>query len=546
VASLQNSKPRHPPGARRLRSKPAGDEIISVTLVLRPASPTSSRQQAIRTLAGQSPRQRKHLEPKEFVKRHGARQKDLALIAKFAKKNGLHVIEADRASRSVILSGTLQAFSNAFQVEFAMHRHEGQTYRSHQSEIRIPSSLNGIVQAVLGLENRALMSHHAFIHAGRATRHMVPYEVVNAYEFPTKADGKGQQIAIIELGGGYYKEDIKKYFQNLKLKVPQISTVEIDNHRNDPASRDLIKRILDVMGVKNDKTNQMTIDPSDAAKALWTIEATLDIELAGSFANGASIVVYFAPNNAQGKYHALSSALHNEQYPPTIISCSWGAVEENLTPDFVESIDQLFQDAVLKGVSICFSSGDRGEDPDKSGSPRVQFPASSPHVLACGGTHWILPETKLKEVVWSEKLPTFVAQSGGGVSKVFATPEWQSSADVKSKTEQQGRGVPDVAGKADMTTGYKMIVGGYDAAMGGTSSVVPMWAGLIARLNQKLGKNIGFLTPFLYRKGCTEALSDITEGNNGTHYQAGPGWDACTGLGTPNGNKLLAALKNSS
>jgi kumamolisin len=148
-----------------------------------------------------------------------------------------------------------------------------------------------------------------------------------------------------------------------------------------------------------------------------------------------------------------------------------------------------------------------------------------------------------EEVVWNEKLPTFVAQSGGGVSKVFSTPEWQSSADVKSKTAQEGRGVPDVAGKADMTTGYKMIVGGYNTTMGGTSSAVPMWAGLIARLNEKLRKNIGFLTPFLYGKNCTDVLSDITEGNNGAHYQAGPGWDACTGLGTPNGMKLLAALK---
>jgi kumamolisin len=538
-----------------LRSKPAGDEIISITLVVRPATSESSRQKAIKHLTGQSPRQREHLEPKEFVKRHGARQKDLVLIGRFAKKNGLRVIEANRASRAVILSGTLQAFSNAFQVEFAMHRHEGQTYRSHQSEIRIPSSLNGIVQAVLGLENRALMSHHAFIHAAHATQPIATGEVVKAYEFPTKADGKGQRIAIIELGGGYYEADIKKYFQSLNLNVPQIHTIEINEQRNDPASKDLIKKILDAMGVPNDTTKKTTIDPADAAKALWTIEATLDIELAGSFANGAGIVVYFAPNSAQGKYQALSTALHNAQYPPTIISCSWGAVEENLTPDFVKSIDQLFQDAVLKGITICFSSGDRGEDPDKSGSPRVHFPASSPHVLACGGTHWIgNPDQRSaihtgvvhKEVVWNEQRPTFVAQSGGGVSKVFATPDWQSSADVKSKTAQQGRGVPDVSGKADMATGYKMIVGGYNVAMGGTSSVVPMWAGLIARLNQVLRKNIGFLTPFLYRKACKEALSDITEGNNGAHYQAGPGWDACTGLGTPHGMKLLAALKKRS
>lgn len=542
---LQNSGPGHPFGSRKLRTKLAGDEIISVTLVVRPASSNSSRQNAIKQLANQSPRLQKHLETGEFVKRHGARPKDLSTIEKFAKRNHLRVIEANRAGRSVILSGTLRAIGKAFQVEFALHRYEGRTYRSHQSEILIPPSLDGIVQAVLGLENRALMRHHAFMHAAHATQPMDPEEVVKTYDFPAKADGKGQRIAIIELGGGYYDSDMKEYFRKLNLNVPEIHTIEIDDQRNDPASKDLIKEILDAMGATND-TNAAAIDPTAAAKALWTIESTLDIQLAGSFANGASIVVYFAPNNAQGKYHALTSALHNKQYPPTIISCSWGAVEENLTPDFMQSIDQVFQDAALKGVTICFSSGDRGEDSGKNGSPRVHFPASSPNVLACGGTHWIEPEKRLKEVVWSEQLPKLLAQSGGGVSKTFATPEWQSSAGVKSKTAQEGRGVPDVAGKADMATGYEMMVGGYGVAMGGTSSVVPMWAGLIARLNQELGKNIGYLTPFLYGKECAEALSDIIEGNNGTHYQACPGWDACTGLGTPRGNKLLAALKKRS
>jgi kumamolisin len=106
-----------------------------------------------------------------------------------------------------------------------------------------------------------------------------------------------------------------------------------------------------------------------------------------------------------------------------------------------------------------------------------------------------------------------------------------------------GRGVPDVAGKADMTTGYEMIVGGYSVTMGGTSSAVPMWAGLIARLNEELGKCIGYLTPLLYDSKFADAVTDITEGNNGPHYCAEPGWDACTGVGTPNGIKLLAALR---
>ncbi len=542
---LKNSQPEHLSGTRLLRRKPDSAGIITVTVVVRSASSGKSREKAVRQISSLSPHQRKHLGGDEFVRRHGARKKDLALIENFAKRKGLRVVESNRARRCVVLSGTLDAFSKAFRVDFTMHTHRGFAYRSHRNGIYISPELDGVVDAVFGLENRALMSHHAFVHVADRSRHMDPEEVAKAYHFPAKSNGKGQRIAIVELGGGFYESDIKSYFQNLKLTVPKITTVQIDGQRNDPASPDLIKKILDAMGATNAKAKP-SIDSVDASKALWTIEASLDIELAGAFANGAEIVVYFAPNNAQGKYNALTSALHNTQYPPTIISCSWGAVEANLDPDFVRSLDQVFQDAALLGVTVAFSSGDSGDDPDNCGQPRVHFPASSPNVISCGGTHWISHEEEFHEVVWNEQLPARVARSGGGVSSVFSTPEWQASAGVEAKTGKKGRGVPDVAGKADMAAGYGMIVGGYSVTMGGTSSVVPLWAGLIARMNQELGKNTGYLTSFLYQHDCVDLFMDITEGNNGNHYRAEPGWDACTGLGTPNGEKLLSILTRTS
>jgi kumamolisin len=520
----------------------AADEEISVTLILRAESSGYSKKKELKRLIGQAPHQRKHLLTREFTRRYGARSKDLQLIKDFAKKNHLQLLRADKASRSVVLSGSIQSFSKAFQVQFTERVQKGLTYRSHSEAVQIPSDIKDVVEAVLGLDNRPLMSHHMFAHASESKNHLHPQTVMDAYEFPTGANGKGQRIAIIELGGGYYDEDIKNYFQKLNLPLPKIATIEIDEQRNDPASKDLIKQMLDAMGALA-SADQTSLNTSDAVKALWTIESTLDIELAGSFANGADLVVYYAPNNAQGKYHALSSALHSEKFPPTIIACSWGATEQSLTPDFVNAVDQVFQDAALKGVSVCFSSGDRGEDADGNGSPRVHFPASSPHVLSCGGTHWV-KESCADEVVWSEQLPKILAQSGGGVSKVFETPEWQVSADVQAKTKANGRGVPDVAGKADMASGYETIVGGYSVTMGGTSSAVPLWAGLIARLNQELGKNIGFITPYLYGAPCSDAFRDIVEGNNGSHYRAERGWDACTGWGTPNGKKLLVALKS--
>lgn len=540
---LAGSRRRQPRDSKRLSTAPASNEVIQVTVVLTPASGAGARRKAIQHLGSRLPIHRKHLSPRAFLQKHGARVEHVDAVKKFAKDHGLKVVESSRAKRCVVLSGPMDAFAHAFSVEFAMHEVHGEVYRSYDNGVRLPSSMHPAVEAVLGLENRALMNHHTFHRAQSSENHLNPADIAAAYSFPAEATGKGQRIAIIELGGGFLQKDVDQYFQQQNVPVRKIPVVELQGQKNSPSSTENIKKMLDAMGVLPTAASS-TQDRSDAIQALWTIEATFDIELAGSFAPEAEIVVYFAPNNEQGKYHAIASALSDTNYPPTIISCSWGAVEDGLPQDFVSSMDQQFQDAALKGVTICFSSGDRGDDPDQtSGQPRVHFPASSPHVLSCGGTHWVDPASCKKEVVWSEQLPTAMALSGGGVSKIFDCPDWQSSADVEKKTKRKGRGVPDVAGKADVVAGYCLIVGGYDATMGGTSAAAPMWAGLLALLNQQLGNNIGYLTPLLYRKDFTQVARDITEGNNGKYYRAEPGWDACTGIGTPHGTNLLSALK---
>ena len=117
-------------------------------------------------------------------------------------------------------------------------------------------------------------------------------------------------------------------------------------------------------------------------------------------------------------------------------------------------------------------------------------------------------------------------------------PSWQSPAATPALS---GRGVPDVAGNADPVSGYEIVVGGQQQPIGGTSAVAPLWAGLIALLNQGLGRPVGFLQPLLYSSADSAALHDVVSGSNGA-YSAGPGWDACTGLGSPNGAAVLKAL----
>ena len=175
-----------------------------------------------------------------------------------------------------------------------------------------------------------------------------------------------------------------------------------------------------------------------------------------------------------------------------------------------------------------------------AGGNHVDFPASSPHVLACGGTDLQSANgTISSETVWNDGAQG--GATGGGFSGQFPLPSWQASASVKPPSGG-GRGVPDVSGDADPESGYQVLVDGKSMVIGGTSAVAPLWSGMIALLNEKLGKPLGFLQPALYGlASSTKAFRDITQGSNGS-FSAAPGWDACTGLGSPSGENLLAAL----
>jgi kumamolisin len=263
----------------------------------------------------------------------------------------------------------------------------------------------------------------------------------------------------------------------------------------------------------------------------------LDIEVAGAVAPGASLVVYFAPNTARGFQDALSMAVHDQLRAPRVISISWGGPESTWTQQSMENFDEVAQEAGLLGITITVAAGDNGSnDGVTDGQNHVDFPASSPHVLACGGTTLLSADGIItNETVWNDG-PQGGA-TGGGYSTVFARPSWQSS-DVP----QANRGVPDVAGDADPETGYKVQVDGQQMVIGGTSAVAPLWAGLIALLNEKLQNRTGYINPMLYGADEGTCFRDITSGNNGA-YSAGQGWDAATGLGTPIGISLAQAIQ---
>ena len=485
-------------------------EFVQVTVVLRPkAEPPSHVEEP--------------LSRAEFARLYGARAEDITVVEKFAAENDLTVVEVDLGRRSVVLSGTIANMNEAFGTQLRLYRCPHGIFRARTGALLVPAGIGSIVVGVFGLDERpqAATRFRRLLAVGpRAAgdTSYTPEAVAKLYDFPA-GDGAGQTVAIIELGGGYRTTDLNTYFQKLGIATPSVTAVGVDGGVTQPAG-----------------------DPNSADG-----EVLLDIEVVGAIAPGAHIVVYFGPNTDQGFLDAITTAVHDALHKPSVVSISWGGPESSWTAQALTQFDQAFRDAAAMGVTVCCASGDDGSaDGVTDGAAHVDFPASSPNVLGCGGTRLESNAGKVtKEVVWNAGPGN--GASGGGVSETFPLPPYQSGANVPvsvNSTGFKGRGVPDVSGDADPGTGYQIYVDGRDAVFGGTSAVAPLWAALIAILNQQTGKPAGRINDKLYSAAAAKkALLDITSGDNGA-YKAGPGWDPCTGLGRPDGAALLKVLSS--
>ncbi len=522
--STQTPKPRFTlPGSEKapFGTPPAGKPAagkITVTVLVRPKSPLDPK-----TVG------KVRLTRAQYAQQHGADPAAVKAVRAFAKEFGLTVEPGTPAPgrRGVRLSGTASAMQAAFGVTLQLQTTEGATYRVREGAIQLPQELNGFVEAVLGLDNRPQAKPHfrvahnsspaagakgGSIVAAAANTSFTPVQIAQLYQFPQNASGAGQTIGIIELGGGYRAADLTAYFKSLGQSAPKVTAISVDGGKNTPT----------------------TASGADG-------EVMLDIEVSAAVAPGASIAVYFAPNTDQGFIDAISTAVHDTTNKPSVISISWGAPESAWTQQSRSALDQACQAAAALGVTITAASGDNGSTDGATGN-NVDFPASSPHVLACGGTKLTgSGSTITAEVVWNEQANNEGA-TGGGVSTVFALPSWQANANVPAASGPGGgRGVPDVAGDADPTTGYTVRVDGQTLVIGGTSAVAPLWAGLIAVANQQNRVSAGFINPSIYAAKAKSGFRDITQGNNGS-FSAAPGWDACTGLGSPIGTALIPLL----
>lgn len=520
------------------------DERLEVTVRLRPRNPLPAAQSMLQP--SYVPQQ--YFTHEELEAKHGADPADIEKIREFAQENNLTVVRADAARRSVMLSGVVADFNKAFSQNLKTYAYDSGTYRGRTGSIQIPAELEGVIEGVFGLDNRPVAKRRDSARKKSTSskpRAFSPPELAKLYNFPTGVDGTGQTIAILELGGGFFPQDLQEYFSGLGLPVPKVIPVSVDGANNTPT----------------------TANSDDA-------EVVLDIEVAGAVAPGAKIVVYFAPNEAtsNGFLDALTKAVHDTENNPSVISISWGGPEDSSNSGFQTQFDQVLQEAALLGITVCIASGDDGAADMGpriwDGKAHADFPASSPFALACGGTRVLAKSGAItSESVWNQNKADLSPNAGrdgsfgaggGGVSEVFPLPAYQNDSNVPKSVNSSafaGRGLPDVSGAADPATGYNIQVDSQAFPEGGTSAVAPLWAGLIALINQQLKGRVGFINPQLYSLPANSGVfRDVVTGNNRVSfkqfkkvgYDAQKGWDACSGLGSVDGAKLAGLLKAAS
>jgi kumamolisin len=556
------------PGSKKsllANSRPAGpvnpSELASLTVRVRSAGDPKALEKRVYEQAAKPLAKREYLTHEELAEQHGASKEDLDKVEDFAQQHDLFVVHRSAAARTIELRGKLADLRAAFHVDVGMYHHSTGTYRGRQGEIAVPQELQPIITGVFGFDTRpkhrattsgrrstpsrgkangssgANRGHKAASAKGSAAaagpggeNGVASTAFASRYNFPTqsngtKLDGTGQTIAIIELGGGYRTSDLKVFFNEIAVQTPTVASISVDKAGDKPT----------------------TADSADG-------EVMLDIEVAGAVAPNAKFAVYFAPNNGdKGFIDAITAAIHDTERKPSVISISWGGPEDPSDQMGNNEYHQLFAAAGALGITVCIASGDHGTaDLDAAHwdhKIHVDHPACDDLVLGCGGTQI----DNGRDVVWNDDTPFDPNTpggggwaSGGGISEDFRVPSYQTAVNtiVSLDNGKPGRGVPDIAMSA---TNYFTRVDRQEGASGGTSAVAPLMAALVALLNQAKQKNVGFLNPFLYAGAAKGVVHDVTSGTNAITntvkgYDAGPGWDPCSGLGTPDGTAILNNL----
>jgi uncharacterized protein (TIGR03437 family) len=542
------------PNARSIDDQGAVDpsmEIAYATLYLKPSS---TQQAALETLLADqqnpaSPNFRGWLTPEEFADRFGISGGDIAKLVSWLQGEGMQVNEVARGRRWIMFSGSAASVGGAFHTEFHRYVTKTETHFANVTAPSIPESLQDVVSAVGGFDDYDLTPSNGknlqvagpdFTSISGA-HFLSPSDISTIYDLPAGFDGTGQKIAVI--GNS------------------DINLADIQNFRT-------------AFGLPPNVPQLMLTGPDPMSTANLS-ESDIDLEWSGAVAQNATIIYVYARSVNTAAQYAV------DQRVAPIITMSYGGCEQASTP----VLQPIAQQANAEGITWVASTGDVGaagcerqeELPQASKGLAVQIPASIPEITAVGGTefndttgkYWNPTDNAnggsaisyIPEMGWNDSLAySYLASSGGGASIFFPKPSWQTGPGVPN---DGARDIPDIALSASWDhDGYITYTGGGSGIYGGTSVATPEFAGLLAIMNQYLlskgaisTPGLGNVNPTLYHlaQSVPSAFHDITTGNNivpcvqdtanclngSFGYNAGPGYDLVTGLGSIDANNLM-------
>ena len=505
-----------------------------------------------------SPRFRHWLTPAEFGARFGARTEDLEAVAQWLRSEGFAVEGAPAGRTALLFSGRSADVERAFDTELHLYRlKESRAALGNTRPMTLPGSLAGVaVRGLLpvnGAGRRSPLVREAdpLFNVG-GTHGLSPADFATIYGldglYPS-ARGAGQKIAIVAR-------------TNIVLSDSGAFRVYFGLPPKDP--------IVIVNGE----------DPGVRYGNLALLETNLDVEWSGGIAPEADVLVVVSKSTQTTDGIDLSALYAVDQNLAGIISVSYNTCEQRLAPEEVAFYSNLWAQAASQGISVIVSGGDAGAADCENYSASqgtvqaVNGLGSSPDATLVGGTqfddggnaslYWGAandPVTKksvlgpIPEVAWNESgtVPGGggLVASGGGASTIYPRPAWQSVPGTPAGTQ---RLVPDISVNAGGRTQYYLWSAGTRYAVFGTSASAPAFAGIAALLHQVAGERLGALNPSLYalggrqyRDGAVGVFRDVTSGNNSvpgvTGFEAGTGYDAVTGLGSPDVAALAAAIQ---
>jgi subtilase family serine protease len=515
------------PGTQQLRVAGAVDEgpvtprTLDLTLVL-PLGDRGAAEALVLALHRPSDASYHHfLAPGEFAARFGAAPASVAAVSQWARRSGLAVVSVSPDRTLVRLRGPSALAEAAFGVRLHAYRSPALGYIGPDRDARLPAEVAGRVSAVLGLGDLGRLSptlrrpedlpNPGGILPPPPSVHLSHYGPAGFWRFynaPPAVRGAGQTIAVLAAGDvSHARSDLAIFESRQGLPPVRWTTVQVG-----------------------------APSPDLAASPEWD----LDTQTSTGFAPDVSdLLVYDTTSLSGGDIAALMQRWVSDDRAPQA-SASFGACESiAYLTGIVDALDPLLLQAVAQGQSLFAASGDSGSfcpavvgvNGVPLGLPGPLYPASSPGAVGVGGTTITGQPGALSEVAWKA--------GGGGISHVEPPVPYQAGAG--GSYVGLGRGVPDVSLDADPLTGYSVVVDGKDLILGGTSASAPAWLGIWARAQQAHGGRLGFADAAIYREPA-DAYHDVVAGSQVLHA-ATPGWDYCTGRGTPDITAFVRAAE---